>query len=468
MANVTAGSWRSPKSRCGPRADTVPLFVTCSLLFVGGATLPSARLSPALWLFKAAQQTRDVLMSYRKELEKYRDLDEDEILNKLSVEELQRLEDELEELDPDNALLPAGLRQKDQTKKEPTGTFKRDDLLAHLEKQAKELPDKEELVPYTGEKRGKVWIPKKMPVDPIMENVTLEPELEEALANASDAELCDIAGSLCTLGATLWGVPLSCASDFAVFTLLFPTAILGMHTLMSNQQYYEALASSTIVNKEGLNSVIQSTQYKPVPDEEPNSTDIEETLERVRSNDTELLEVNLNNIKALADMLKVNKTLKSLNVESNFITGAGILAMVEALQFNTSLLELKIDNQEKGTRALGMSMPLGAQIRDTCARLWSPTPSFVSPQSQQLGNKVEMEIASMLEKNSTLLKFGYHFTQQGPRLRSANAMMNNNDLGKSSGGSGIHAGGLSIKWPEVVQGSCDGTCSAVVAGTSQP
>lgn len=27
-----------------------------------------------------------------------------------------------------------------------------------------------------------------------MENVTLEPELEEALASASDAELCDIAG----------------------------------------------------------------------------------------------------------------------------------------------------------------------------------------------------------------------------------------------------------------------------------
>lgn len=32
-------------------------------------------------------------------------------------------------------------------------------------------------------------------VDPIMESVTLEPELEEALASASDAELCDIAGN---------------------------------------------------------------------------------------------------------------------------------------------------------------------------------------------------------------------------------------------------------------------------------
>lgn len=35
---------------------------------------------------------------------------------------------------------------------------------------------------------------------------------------------------------------------------LLSVAILGMHTLMSNQQYYQALGSSTIVNKEGLNS----------------------------------------------------------------------------------------------------------------------------------------------------------------------------------------------------------------------
>lgn len=36
-------------------------------------------------------------------------------------------------------------------------------------------------------------MPKKR-VDPIIESVTLEPELEEALASATDAELCDIAG----------------------------------------------------------------------------------------------------------------------------------------------------------------------------------------------------------------------------------------------------------------------------------
>lgn len=44
---------------------------------------------------------------------------------------------------------------------------------------------------------GKAWVPKKR-VDPIMDSVTLEPELEEALASASDAELCDIAGNAFT------------------------------------------------------------------------------------------------------------------------------------------------------------------------------------------------------------------------------------------------------------------------------
>lgn len=44
-------------------------------------------------------------------------------------------------------------------------------------------------------------------------------------------------------------------------------------------------------------------------------------------------------------MLKVNTSLKSLNVESNFITGAGILSLIESLQLNTTLRELKIDNQ---------------------------------------------------------------------------------------------------------------------------
>lgn len=49
-------------------------------------------------------------------------------------------------------------------------------------------------------------------------------------------------------------------------------------------------------------------------------------------------------------------------------------------------------------------------------------------QRQKLGDSVEMEIASMLENNSSILKFGYHFTQQGPRARAAMAITRNNDM----------------------------------------
>ncbi|XP_061426701.1 tropomodulin-1-like [Lethenteron reissneri] len=337
--------------------------------------------------------------SLLKNMDKYRDVDEDQLLGDLTEDELQRLTDELEEMDPENVGLPAGMRQKDQTKKDPTGPFKRDNLLAHLEKEAKEVEDKEDLVPFIGEKKGKAYIAPDKPYHPLDDQVTLEPELEEALSSASEAEICDIA------------------------------AILGMYTLMSNKQYYEALGSSTIVNKEGLNSVVKPDEYKSVPDEPPNPTDVDTTLEKVKSNDSSVDEINLNNIQnipvhvlkeyaealkdnthvkkfsivatksndpvafALAEALAVNRSLKSLNLESNFMTGAGILAIVESLKNNDSLTELKIDNQR-----------------------------------QQLGNQVEMRIAEMLEGNQTLLKFGYHFMQQGPRTRASMAITKNNDL----------------------------------------
>ena len=48
---------------------------------------------------------------------------------------------------------------------------------------------------------------------------------------------------------------------------------------------------------------------------------------------------------AFSDMLRANKTLRSLNLESNFITGAGVQAVVDALRDNDTLTEIKIDNQ---------------------------------------------------------------------------------------------------------------------------
>ncbi|XP_047581491.1 tropomodulin-4 isoform X2 [Lutra lutra] len=302
------------------------------------------------------------MSSYQKELEKYRDIDEDEILRTLSPEELEQLDCELQEMDPENMLLPAGLRQRDQTKKSPTGPLDRDALLQYLEQQALEVKERDDLVPFTGEKKGKPYIQPKREI-PAQEQITLEPELEEALANATDAEMCDIA------------------------------AILGMYTLMSNKQYYDAICSGEICNTEGISSVVQPDKYKPVPDEPPNPTNIEEILKSVRNNDKELEEVNLNNIQAVADMLRENRSLQSLNIESNFISSTGLMAVLKAVRENATLTELRVDNQ----------------------RQWP-------------GDAVEMEMATVLEQCPSIVRFGYHFTQQGPRARAAQAMTRNNEL----------------------------------------
>ncbi|XP_064804382.1 tropomodulin-4 [Oncorhynchus masou masou] len=330
-----------------------------------------------------------------------RDIDEDAILKGMSPEEIEALECELLEMDPENAILPAGYRQRDQTKKSPTGAFDRDALLDHLEKTALEHEDRDDLVPFTGEKKGRAFVPKEGHGKiPDHEQITLEPELEEALKNATDAEMCDIA------------------------------AILGMYTLMSNKQYYDALGTTgTIANTEGINSVVKPDVFKIFPDEPPNPTNVEETLQQIQKNDSSLFDVNLNNIKdipiptlkeifeamkgnthveylsiaatrsndpvayAVAEMLQENTTLQSLNIESNFITCEGMNAIVKAMANNTTLTEIKIDNQR-----------------------------------QKLGDSCEMEIATMLENNSSIVKIGYHFTQQGPRARAAIAITKNNDM----------------------------------------
>lgn len=79
---------------------------------------------------------------YRRELSKYEDVDEDELLASLSPEELAELEKELTDIDPD-ANVPIGLRQRDQTDKTPTGTFSREALTKYWENETRRLLEDE-------------------------------------------------------------------------------------------------------------------------------------------------------------------------------------------------------------------------------------------------------------------------------------------------------------------------------------
>ena len=79
---------------------------------------------------------------YRRELSKYEDVDEDELLASLSAEELAQLEKELLDIEPDQNL-PIGLRQRDQTDKTPTGTFSREALSKYWEDETRKLLEEE-------------------------------------------------------------------------------------------------------------------------------------------------------------------------------------------------------------------------------------------------------------------------------------------------------------------------------------
>ncbi|XP_059378632.1 leiomodin-1-like [Carassius carassius] len=154
----------------------------------------------------------------------------------------------------------------------------------------------------------------------------------------------------------------------------------------------------------------------------------DDLLEQVRSDDPELTEINVNNsdaiktdtliqfaeglrsnthIKtfclantraddhvafAIAATLRNNSSLTSINLDSNHLTGKGILAIINSLQHNSTLMELRFHNQ-----------------RHIC------------------GGKTEMEMAKVLRNNSSLLKLGYHFELAGPRMAMTNILSRNMD-----------------------------------------
>ncbi|XP_053173850.1 leiomodin-3 [Scomber japonicus] len=159
-----------------------------------------------------------------------------------------------------------------------------------------------------------------------------------------------------------------------------------------------------------------------------NETNLDTTLDKIRKNNPSITEVNLNNIENipkdmlldyvnalkknkhvktfsiantgvdeniafnLANMLRENRSIITLNIESNFVTGKGIVAIIRCLQFNETLTELRFHNQR-----------------------------------HMLGHHAEMEISRLLKANNTLLKMGYHFELPGPRMVVTNLLTRNLD-----------------------------------------
>jgi tropomodulin len=99
--------------------------------------------------------------------------------------------------------------------------------------------------------------------------VDLGDEYESALTGASQEEIIDLA------------------------------AILGFHSMMNQDQYHASLLNKGQPLGMGWDGITKASKPKIFPNEPPNLTNPDETIKRVKDDDSELKEVNWNNIKVL-------------------------------------------------------------------------------------------------------------------------------------------------------------------------
>lgn len=338
---------------------------------------------------------------YGKDLSVYDDVDVDELLDKLTAEEISVL---AKEVDPDDSFLPPSQRNSYECEKDPTGPLNRKKLIEHINKEAIETPDIPEIKPYVaGTVRGKKWIP---PPQPIKEQeadeqiaIDLGDEYEHALSAASQDEIIDLA------------------------------AILGFHSMMNQDQYHASLLNKGQPVGLGWDGITKASKQKIFPVDPPNMTDTAETIKKVEDDESKFIDLNWNNIKNISDekmfhlfealngnthletlslvncnladrhveklarAIEENGTLRVVNVETNFISPQGVVRLIKALLKKKTVEEFRAANQR----------------------------------SQVLGNKIEMEITQLIEKNPTILRLGLHLEYNDARHRIATHLQRNID-----------------------------------------
>ncbi|PKU33816.1 leiomodin-3 [Limosa lapponica baueri] len=398
------------------------------------------------------------------------DIDEDEILANLSPEELKELQSEMEVMAPDPQV-PTGMIQRDQTEKPPTGSFDHRSLVDYLywQKASRRMLE-DERVPVTLLPSEKVNVTKPRSIISAVgfclpqrsaaeeaaggkvpgaegkerhyqneqlsnsgtqfretnndrsdtEREDEEDEEEEAEEEEEDDEEEEEGEDETEL------------ETKETYTNEKPPSNqiskkLGTESGESIEKPNEnekKISKLNIPKKLALDTSFMKLSARP----SGNQTNLEESLEKVRKNNPDVKEVNLNNIEnvpkemlidfvnamkknknvktfslanvgaddnvafALANMLRENRSITTLNIDSNFISGKGIVAIMRCLQYNETLTELRFHNQRS-----------------------------------MLGHQAEMEIARLLKANATLLKMGYHFELPGPRMVVTNLLSRNLD-----------------------------------------
>ncbi|XP_023226408.1 tropomodulin-like [Centruroides sculpturatus] len=199
--------------------------------------------------------------------------------------------------------------------------------------------------------------------------------------------------------------------------------------MLNQDQYYASLLNKGQKLGDKFESAVRSTQHKLLPLEPDNATDVDKTIEQVCQNDSSLKSLNWNNIKNISKEkfqrlfkgLAKNTHLKSLSVANTGLTDSPTELLVEALKENTALIILNVESNY-------ISNIMVKNIIEAINKNQTVIEFRAANQGcSVLGNKLEMEIAELIEHNNTMLRLGLHFEITNACMRVAEQLQINYD-----------------------------------------
>lgn len=322
----------------------------------------------------------------------------DDIFEGLSKEEIEQLNSEL-----CDDLLPAADRVKYHIDKKGQNHIDKAALSKWMEEAAVASQIGTDYIPFVKEAKGKKFVK----VTEEKEKTVYDDEFEKLLAEAEG------------VGGDITGDDIDALAD-----------ILGANSLLGS---VDVTACSRPGKETGLKSpppVKSVKSAEPVDMDDVNEIDVEETLEKLKNDDSSLSHCIFNNvpldtetvdsitsalmrntsvkrvdmcncgiiddsIEGFVTLLKSNSTLEALSIETNKITGKFLKKIVIGLETNETLKELRIANQYFTT-----------------------------------GVGDEMAISKALEHNQSLVKFSLNWKNGGSRNTADRWIMRNNDIAR--------------------------------------
>jgi len=323
--------------------------------------------------------------------------DLEELMASLSAEEME----ELAECDPDDSSMPPSMRCAYKCAKQPApeGKVDMEKMKVALKDQALAIPDKKEEVKWErGTIRGKAYVPK---VEEVVKkksddsddedndgggyqkqddnaNFQLDAEYSDALEMATQSDILDIAD------------------------------ILGV----TYQDHCEA------------------SKLKKFPTEAPNATNIDEVVKAAQANDTELMEINLNNIhnisrekwEALFAALKNNEHVESFSAANCDITDTVAQMISNCLENNQSIRQLNLESN---------SVSADMMINIIKSTMNSKTLEEFRVANQHnchhLGSAIEYALVDLIPKVPHLVKLGVAMEFRDSLNKCAMALAKNMD-----------------------------------------